>query len=133
MELKVLHAGISVCNMEESLKWYEKNLDFKLVKDDGFVPLLKAHICFIQNGDFQIELFEYEQPKAIPEDRLMPNSDLQTVGTKHVAFATDNMAALKEKFVANGVDIAHEVMMEGNNVMFIRDCNGVLIEFIQNN
>lgn len=133
MELKVLHAGISVCNMEESLKWYEKNLDFKLVKDDGFVPPLKAHICFIQNGDFQIELFEYEQPKAIPEDRLMPNSDLQTVGTKHVAFATDNMAALKEKFVANGVDIAHEVMMEGNNVMFIRDCNGVLIEFIQNN
>ena len=41
------------------------------------------------------------------------------------------MAALKEKFVKNGVDIAHEVMMEGNNVMFIRDCNGVLIEFIQ--
>ena len=43
------------------------------------------------------------------------------------------MKALKEKFLANGVDIAHEVMMEGNNVMFVRDCSGVLIEFIQNN
>lgn len=133
MVLNVLHAGISVYNMEESLAWYDKNLDFKLVSDDGFVPPLKARICFIQNGDFQIELFEYEHPKKLPEDRLTPNSDLQTVGTKHIAFATENMAALKEKFVKNGVDIAHEVMMEGNNVMFIRDCNGVLIEFIQKN
>ena len=133
MVLKVLHAGISVYNMEESLAWYDKNLDFKLVSDDGFVPPLKARICFIQNGDFPIELFEYEHPKELPEDRLAPNSDLQTVGTKHIAFATENMAALKEKFIQNGVDIAHEVMMEGNNVMFIRDCNGVLIEFIQKN
>ena len=82
MVLKVLHAGISVYNMEESLAWYDKNLDFKLVADDGFVPPLKARICFIQNGDFQIELFEYEHPKKLPEDRLTPNSDLQTVGTK---------------------------------------------------
>lgn len=133
MHLKVLHAGISVYNMDESLAWYEKNLGFKLVSDNGFVPPLKARICFIQNGDFQIELFEYENPKQLPPDRLTPNSDLQTVGTKHIAFATDNMAALKEKFAENGVDIAHEVIMEGNNVMFIRDCNGVLIEFIQNN
>ena len=119
-------------SMEEALEWYQKNLDFELVKDD-FVPPLKARICFIRNGDFEIELFEYESPKPIPEDRLTPNSDLQTVGTKHVAFEVPDMKALKEKFLANGVDIAHEVMMEGNNVMFVRDCSGVLIEFIQNN
>ena len=133
MDFKVLHVGISVYNMDESLKWYEKNLGFKLVNDNGFVPPLKARVCFIQKDDFQIELFEYEQPKKLPEDRLMPNSDLQTVGTKHIAFATYNMNALKETFAANGVDIAHEVMMEGNQVLFIRDCNGVLIEFIQQN
>lgn len=132
MIYKALHVGISVKNMEEALEWYQKNLDFELVKDD-FVPPLKARICFIRNGDFEIELFEYESPKPIPEDRLTPNSDLQTVGTKHVAFEVPDMKALKEKFLANGVDIAHEVMMEGNNVMFVRDCSGVLIEFIQNN
>ncbi len=132
MIYKALHVGISVNNMEEALEWYKKNLDFELVKDD-YVPPLKARICFIRNGDFEIELFEYDNPKPIPEDRLTPNSDLQTVGTKHVAFEVPDMAALKEKFVANGVDIAHEVMMEGNNVMFVRDCSGVLIEFIQNN
>ena len=132
MIYKALHVGISVKNMEEALKWYQKNLDFELVKDD-YVPPLKARICFIRNGDFEIELFEYDNPKPIPADRLTPNSDLQTVGTKHVAFQVPDMKALKEKFVANGVDIAHEVMMEGNNVMFVRDCSGVLIEFIQHN
>lgn len=132
MVYKALHVGISVGNMEEALEWYKKNLDFELVKDD-YVPPLGARICFIRNGDFEIELFRYDDPKPIPEDRLVPNTDLQTVGTKHVAFEVPDMKALKEKFLANGVDIAHEVMMEGNNVMFVRDNSGVLIEFIQNN
>ena len=132
MIYKALHVGISVGDMEESLAWYKKNLDFELFKDD-YVPPLGARICFIRNGDFEIELFRYDSPKPIPEDRLTPNSDLQTIGTKHVAFEVPDMKALKEKFVANGVDIAHEVMMEGNNVMFVRDNSGVLIEFIQNN
>lgn len=132
MVYKALHVGVSVGNMEESLAWYKKNLDFELVKDD-YVPPLGARICFIRNGDFEIELFRYDSPKPIPEDRLVPNTDLQTIGTKHVAFEVPDMKALKEKFVANGVDIAHEVIMEGNNVMFVRDNSGVLIEFIQNN
>lgn len=128
---KVLHTGISVYNMEESVAWYQKNLGFEVVKDDGYVPPLKAKIVFIEKDGYQIELFEYDEPKNIPEDRLMPNTDLQTVGTKHVAFATDDMDALKARFVENGVDIAHEVRMGGDAVMFVRDCNGVLIEFIQ--
>lgn len=132
MSLKPLHIGISVGNMEEALEWYSKNLDFKLV-NDSYVPPLGARICFVQNGDFQLELFQYDNPKPLPADRLTPNSDLQTIGTKHVAFETADMKALKEKFVANGVDIAHEVMMEGNFVMFVRDNSGVIIEFIQFN
>lgn len=129
---RALHTGISVYNMDESVAWYEKNLDFKKIKDD-YVPPLQARIVFLTNGDYQLELFQYDAPKPLPEDRLMPNDDLQTVGTKHVAFEVDDMAAMKEKFVANGVEIAHEVQMEGNNVMFIRDNSGVLIELIQNN
>lgn len=130
--VKPLHVGISVYNMDESVEWYRKNLGFEPYKDD-YVPPLGARIVFIRKGDFEIELFQYDEPKKIPEDRLTPNSDLQTVGTKHVAFETDDMAALKAGFAENGVDIAHEVTMEGNAVMFVRDCNGVLIEFIQNN
>lgn len=128
---KALHTGLSVYNMEESIEWYGKVLGFKVVKDDGFVPPLKAHIVFVEKDGYQLELFEYENPKKIPEDRLTPNTDLQTVGTKHVAFATDDMDALKERFLVNGVDIAHEVRMGDDAVMFVRDCNGILIEIIQ--
>ena len=118
--------------MEEALNWYKKNLGFTLVEDDGFIPPLGARICFVQNGDFQLELFEYEQPKPLPEDRLTPNRDLQTIGTKHVAFEVECMAEMRARLVENGVDIAHEVEMNGNKVMFIRDCSGVLIELIEN-
>lgn len=88
---------------------------------------------FMHYNDFKIELFQYDEPKEIPKDRLAPNTDLQTVGTKHVAFEVEDMAAVKERFIKNGVDIAHEVTMNGNSVMFVRDNSGVLIELIQNN
>ena len=130
--IKVLHTGISVNNMEESVSWYETNLGFKAVSDD-YAPPLGARIVFIRREDldYEIELFQYDDPKKIPDDRLMPNSDLQTVGTKHVAFLVDDMENLKKDFLKNGVDIAHEVHMGTDSVMFIRDCNGVLLEFIQ--
>lgn len=130
--VKVLHVGISVSDMERSLKWYKEVLGFgELLKDD-YVPPLGARICFIRGcGGYEIELFQYDQPKAIPSERLTPNSDLQTIGTKHAAFETDDMPALKAHFVACGVDIAHEVTMDGEAVMFIRDPDGVLLEFIQ--
>ena len=125
-----LHVGISVGNMEESLEWYKKNLDLELVSDE-YVPPLKSINCFIQTWELQLERFQYDEPKPIPEDRLMPNTDLQTIGTKHVAFYTADMKALKERFAANGVDIAHEVTMGADAVMFVRDNSGALLEFIQ--
>ena len=128
---QVLHTGISVKNMEESVEWYRKNLGFEVCKDDGYTPPLKAHVLFMEKDGYQLELFQYDEPKPIPEDRLLPNTDLQTIGTKHVAFATDDIDALKAGFVENGVEIVHEVRMGADAVMFIHDCNGVLIEFIQ--
>ena len=128
---RVLHVGISIRDMEESLAWYEKNLGFRLVKDDGFVTPLRARICFIERDGFQIELFEYAESKPLPEDRLYPNTDLRTVGTKHVAFAVQDMASVKAYLMGNGVEIAHETEMNGEHVLFIRDCSGVLIELIE--
>lgn len=130
-DIRIHHAGISVYDMEESVAWYKKNLGFKVVKDQGFVPGIQAKIMFMEKDGFRIELFEYMDPKKLPEERWTPNSDLQTVGTKHIAFETDDMDALKAAFIDNGVDIAEEIRMDGDAVVFMRDCNGVLIEIIQ--
>ena len=128
---RALHVGISVYNMEESLAWYREVLGFELVKDDGFLPPLGAHVCFIERDGFQIELFEYEQPRPLPQERLLPNTDLQTVGTKHAAFAVPDMAAMKRHLADCGAEVVHEVRMGADHVIFIHDCNGVLIELIQ--
>ena len=126
-----LHVGISVYNMEESLAWYAENLGFRLVKDDGYIPPLEARICFAERNGFQIELFEYKTPKAMPAEHLLPRTDLQTVGTKHIAFAVTGLEELKRTLSENGVEIAHETQMNGDHVLFIRDCNGILIELIE--
>ena len=108
--LKPLHVGISVSNMEASVEWYRKNLGFEKKQDD-YAPPLKARVCFIEKDGFELELFQYDDPKPIPEERKTPNTDLQTIGTKHVAFLTDDMQALKKGFVENGVDEWGEPLM----------------------
>ena len=128
---KPLHVGISVRSMDRSLAWYERVLGFRMVKDDGWLPPLEARVCFVEKDGFQLELFEYRQPLPIPEGRLTPNTDLQTIGTKHVAFQVTDMEGMKAHLTAHGVDIAHEVRMGGDWVLFIRDPDGVLIELIQ--
>lgn len=130
MQLEPLHVGISVTDMDQAIAWYGENLDFHLVKDDGFLPPLGARVCFLRQGDFQIELFQYQDPKPLPPDRRHPNTDLQTVGTKHIAFGVSDLETLKARLTANGVEIAHEVNMNGDHVLFIRDCCGSLIELI---
>lgn len=129
--IRAVHTGISVYDMKESVAWYKQNLGFRVRKNCGYVQPLEAKVVFLEGSGYELELFEYKEPIPLPEGRSSPNCDLQTVGTKHVAFLTDNMAALRAHFVENGVDIAHEAEMDGESVMFIRDCNGVLIEFIQ--
>lgn len=128
--VRPLHVGISVKDMEVSLAWYEENLGFKIVSDD-YIPPLKCRICFVEKDGFEIELFQHDNVKAMPEERKVPNTDLETIGTKHVAFLTDDMKALKERFVKNGVRIVSEGCMEGNAVIFVSDPDGVLVEFIQ--
>jgi methylmalonyl-CoA/ethylmalonyl-CoA epimerase len=131
MQLKPLHVGISVTDMEQALGWYRDNLGFRLVKDDGWVPPLDARVCFLENGGFQLELFQYRDPIPQPADRTHPNLDLRTVGTKHVAFGVKDLSSVRARLLENGVDIAHEASMGQDRVMFIRDCCGTLIELIE--
>ena len=129
---KPLHVGISVTDMERSLKWYKEVLGFDTVLKDFYAPPLGARLVFIShNSGFEIELFQYDNPKLQSDERRTPTTDLQTTGNKHLAVQTNDMQAFKANFVALGGDIAHEVTMDGESVMFIRDPDGALIEVIE--
>lgn len=128
-----LHQGISVPDMDASIKWYSDVFGFTKLSDT-FIKFLNARVVFLGLYGFQIELFQYmgADKKPVPPERLEPNEDIKTCGTKHVAYAVENMASLIEHFEEKGVDIVKPpFQMEGDTVCFIRDNSGVLIELIQ--
>jgi len=131
MKITPLHIGISVADIEESITWYREMLGFEMLSND-YVEPLKCRIAFLGNGGFAIELFQHDDTIAIPKERLHPNTDIQTQGTKHICFANDNVLELVEKLKGKGVDIALGPLNMGTDtVLYIRDNNGTLIEFIQ--
>jgi methylmalonyl-CoA/ethylmalonyl-CoA epimerase len=131
LTVKPLHVGISVPNVSASIEWYTQMLGFRLVSDKYFEKL-PARIAFMEHGDFSIELFEVDGAAPLPEDRRVPNLDIRTHGTKHVAYAVDDLKTLMDTLKSKGVDVAMDIFpMEGDLVAFIRDNTGNLIELIQ--
>ena len=131
--LKPLHVGISVPDMDASIAWYEQMLGFRLVSD-SYYEQLPARIAFLELGDFSLELFEVPGAAPLPDDRRVPNLDIRTHGTKHVAYAVEDLSGLMETLKSRGVDVAMDIFpMEGDLVAFIRDNTGNLLELIQQN
>lgn len=130
--LKPLHVGISVENLSDSLQWYKNVLGFSLV-DLNYYEFLQANIAIISNGWFEIELFQYDTPQPLPNDRRHPNEDLKTIGTKHLCLCTDNMERTLVHLKEHNVDIVfHNSGIKSEHPMcFLRDNSGVLIEIIQ--
>ncbi len=130
MELTAWHVGISVSDLAVSVPWYETALGFHEVRRYRAQPL-GAWLCFLERDGFELELFQYDRPAPLPEERRHPNTDLQTLGTKHLAFRTDDLAGLMSTLEAMGADIALRTTMAGKQVCFVRDPDGSLIELIQ--
>jgi methylmalonyl-CoA/ethylmalonyl-CoA epimerase len=130
-EIKPLHCGISVPDMDASIAWYREMLDFT-VKTDRYMSALKARVVIIDNGSFNIELFQVEDVAPLPEERRTPNLDIGTCGTKHIAFSVKDIRKFLNRLKERKVDIAMDVFPVGKNLAaFIRDNAGNLLEFIQ--
>lgn len=130
-DIRPLHVGISVPDMDKAVEWYIRVLGCT-VKSDRYVETLKSRIVFLYLGTFQIELFQHDSCIPLAEERKIPNSDIAYCGTKHICFSVDDMDSLWKHFELCGVDRAGDIFtFNGNKVMFIRDCAGNIIEFIQ--
>lgn len=125
------HCGISVPDLDASIAWYRDMLGFTLEKR-LLIEGLSASVAFLRHGNFFIELFEIKDAEPLPEGRSYPNQDIQTHGTKHIAFAVDDVREYINSLKKRGVDIAMDVnMMEGKAMAFIRDNAGNLIEVVE--
>lgn len=103
-DLKPHHVGISVADIEKAIAFWSEVFGFEL---DFRVELkgVNATIAFLKRDGFRIELFQKEGAVAAHADRLRPNTDLLTHGTKHIAFSVEDVQAAAEMLHARGVPI----------------------------
>ena len=76
--------------MDKSITRYTDILGFSLLPDN-YMESIKARVALLKHGEYSIELFEIEGAKPLPEKRRVPNLDIQTHGTKHLAFTVKDI------------------------------------------
>jgi len=124
------HGGVSVPDLEASIRWYAEVLDFEVERRFD-IPAIPAKVAMIRRGPLRIELFEVPGAAPLPADRRQPNLDVRTHGNKHVAFAVANVDTFAEELKQRGADIVFVAHHPFGSNIFIRDNTGNLIEFVQ--
>jgi methylmalonyl-CoA/ethylmalonyl-CoA epimerase len=124
------HMGLSVPDLEASIKWYGDIFGFTVEKRME-IPPIHAKIAFLKRGDFRLEIFEVKGAASLPEDRKFPDKDIMTHGWKHLSIEVADARKTLDSLKARGVEIAMETEFEGAPMGFIRDNAGNLIEINQ--
>ena len=99
------HFCVSVPDRDAAIDWWHEIFGFE--QEFTFeIPHIKARGAFVRKGAMRIEIFEIEGSAAVPEDRLKPNTDLQTQGMKHFCFAVPDVQAVADALHARGIKLA---------------------------
>ncbi|MDB6010851.1 MAG: hypothetical protein JWL65_3101 [Gammaproteobacteria bacterium] len=129
LDLKHHHGGISVPDLEASIRWYAEVLDFE-VEQRLEIPAIPAKVAMLRRGDLRLELFEVPGAQPLPEERRHPNLDLRTHGNKHLAFAIKDIDSAERELRSRGADIVWVRRFEFGSNIFVRDNSGNLIELV---
>ena len=135
VKYKPYHCGMSVSNLEEGIKWFEDKFGFTMrYKTPDFTPM-GFKLAFMNNGGgFEIELFENRETKPVPEERLHPDSDSKTQGTKHVALEVEDLDAILEELKSKNVEVVlGPIEVFEIYLAYIFGPDKILIELVQTN
>ncbi len=140
----VHHVGLTVSDLDRSVKFYTEVLDCTVVveqeKKGGYLgaivgyPDADVRMAQVQpqGNSPRIELFEYRQPRSAPRD-LEPRN----VGNAHVCFMVEDLNALYERLVEYGVTtLSPPVEIDtgvnkGGFGLYLRDPDGITLEMFQ--
>jgi catechol 2,3-dioxygenase-like lactoylglutathione lyase family enzyme len=138
----VHHVGITVRNLDESLRWYGELLDARplfVEVDEGpeVSAIVRLEDCRVRSavldvGGCMLELLEYERP--VGTDHSLRNCD---VGAMHVCFEVEDIEAVYEKLAARGVEFSAEPTLQvegfntGQKYCYFQDPDGIQLEICQ--
>lgn len=131
MKIQIHHCALTVRDMKKSIQWYTRMFGFSVsskYENNGM------QIALLTCGDCRLELFHFiDKTKSLPKYRRDVMSDLCVIGTKHVCFETDNIKETISELKQKGVELASDIdtTFYGGQYVFIRDCNGILIELYE--
>ncbi len=146
MSFRVLgtnHTSFTVSNLDRTVAFFCECLGFELVSRAPRDPALVSRITGVEGADVLIaflkapghtlELIEYRSPATKASVTARPCD----TGFAHVAFNVDDAVAAAEAVQRYGVKpIAPPVAIDkgpnkGRKVVYVRDPDGVTIEFIE--
>jgi methylmalonyl-CoA/ethylmalonyl-CoA epimerase len=128
-----LHLGISVSNLEESVKWYTETLGFEPVKRLD-LPEVQFRVAILEYQGFGVELIEVKGSSTYPLAWNEPGPQHKIQGIVHFAFRVDDLDATEKVLRDRGARFACELtVLEGLGIRYFHvfDNDGNLIEFGQ--
>jgi methylmalonyl-CoA/ethylmalonyl-CoA epimerase len=128
-DLKHHHAAMSVPDLESSITWYDRVLDFK-VEARFHIPAIPADCAMLKREGMRIELFQAKDGGPAAAERRHPDTDASTHGNKHAAFAIKDVDEAEESLRERAADIVFVMKHDFGANIFIRDNAGNLIEFV---
>ena len=131
MNFKVHHVALTVNNTKASVDWYKSKLGFEVIHEYNKHGM---EITQLKRDTIRLELFCYRQDtKPLPEYRKALMDDLHVVGTKHLCIEVENLDDMIKELHSRDLEFATEIDTAGfgGRYIFIKDCNGILIELYQ--
>jgi len=137
------HVGITVSNLNESIRFYQDMLGFEIKTVmleegaciDNFSCLKNVLVLTVKmsgkNNSGMIELLNYISHPSFRHENNYPITD---VGCSHFAITVQNLDSLYKNLVANDIVFNHPVQTspDGNvKIAFCRDPDGTLIELVE--
>lgn len=124
-DFKASHVGIRTTKYNEIIKWYEENLDFRIIRKWMVGDIQLAFIAPPNDNDFIIEIICYDSNEKSNEGIKL--------GYNHLSFSVQNLDETIEELTKREIPIerSFSVPIIGLRVAFISDTFGNTIEFCE--
>jgi catechol 2,3-dioxygenase-like lactoylglutathione lyase family enzyme len=143
---RIDHVGINTSDFDRTLAFYRDLLGLPLMSEGTFsdsetaallgLESVELHIADLDSGDGRVvELIEYRRPTG-----ARVGFQLYDWPVIHIAFTVDDVAAVRERLVAAGIDVISRRPLtihdpggafDGAICLYVKAPEGVILELVQ--